>query len=187
MFDFISIVCWAITYILIVFCTKNQKETPKSAIPFLPPILNLSWEISALISCEAFWGHVIWFALSILVFESCLAVLSKRKQIIYFCFFVFSAIIFSWIFAKGGMLISSFVINIIMSVCFWLDRRKLLLKGKILIAAFKGIGTLAATIFYAQFSIYVGLIGIGITALDLLYFIFCIREKRKIECNPSVN
>ena len=86
MLDFITVVCWAAVYLIIIFCTKNQEGAPKSAIPIFPPILNLSWEISALISCEAFWGHVIWFGLSILVFESCMATLDKKTGYVFWLF-----------------------------------------------------------------------------------------------------
>lgn len=151
------------------------------AIPLLPPILNLSWEILALIASGAWWGHVIWFGLSILVFDSCMMTLSKKQQFLYFCAFVVSLTCFVMIFRAGGMLVSSFAINVAMSVCFWIDRKKLLKKRKIWIAITKGIGTFAATLYYASMSILVAVMGVVIVILDIAYLIYCIREKKRSE------
>lgn len=138
-----------------------------------------------MIACGPSWGHIVWYSLSILVFESCLATLSKKRQIIYFGCLAGAAIVFIFISSIGGMMVSSFVINIAMSVCYWLDRKNLLQKGKILIAVFKGIGTLAATLFYAKYSLCVALLGMGIAVVDIVYLIYCIRERKRGNAVPA--
>ena len=179
MFDVISILAWGITYILIVFSCKKQEGVPKRAIPLVPPLLNLSWELVALVHSQAFWGHIVWFGLSILVFDSCLmSITNLKKQLFYALLLGPIAILFSLIFMYGGMLVSSFAINVIMSICYWMDRRNLLEKRKILIATTKCIGTLAATIHYAPYSTGVAIMGIVIVVFDLMYLVFCIRENK---------
>lgn len=181
MFDVISVLAWGVTYLLIIFSCKKQEGTPKRAIPFLPPLLNLSWELVALIHSEAFWGHVVWFGLSILVFDSCLMTIKNlKKQFLYAAVFGPLAILFSLIFMLGGMLISSFAINVVMSVCFWFDRKNLLPKRKISIAITKLVGTLAATIHYAPMSGIVGIMGAVILFFDIAYLMYCFYEKKMI-------
>lgn len=178
MLDVVNLVTWSITYLLIIFSCKNQKDTPKRAIPLLPVVLNFTWELVALIHSDAFWGHVAWFGLDILVIDSNLMSLSKRKQVIYVLSTIPCAILFSLIFKYGWMLESSFAINLIMSVCFLVEKKHLLKKRKILIATTKFIGTLAATGYYS-FSKFVLIVGILVAALDVVYLYCCIMERNE--------
>lgn len=181
MLDCVSVIMWGITYLLIVFSSKNQVGSPKRAIPLLPPILNLAWELLALVVSGGLWGHIVWFGLSILVFESCLDTMTKKQQCFYFSVFVVSIIVLFFVYAHGGMLVFSFIINVIMSICFLVDRKNLLKKRKVLIAITKGIGTLAATLYYMSTSISVAVMGVLIVILDVVYLVYCVREKKEDE------
>lgn len=181
MFDIIQIVFWCITYIFILVGNLKNKTTSMGTIPFFPTILNLSWEVNALIVSKGFWGHIVWLFLDLGVMASCMYLMKeKRKKIQYIISILIGVVVFNIIFRLNMMLISSFVINAIMSVSFLLQRTKLLQKHKVLIATTKGMGTLFATLHYAKFSLFSAVLGILIAIVDMIYLFFCLKEKRHI-------
>lgn len=178
MFDTIQIIFWGITYLLIIFYSIKNKLRRKVAIPLLPPVLNISWEVNALIVSLGFWGHIVWLILDIFVFLCCVMTLKNRKsRILYSATLVFGFVMFFPLFyVNFGMLLSSFAIDIIMAICFWVERRKLLSDGRIIIAITKLIGDLSAMIYYAPRSEIVLIIGILVFILNVMYLIYALKE-----------
>lgn len=180
MFDALSIIFWGITYLLIVvFSVKNwSKKTP--AIPYLPPILNLSWELVALFRYHG-WGHIVWATLDVFVFMCSTAFIKKRKNRVGYVFaLVLTTFLFNYIFnLEMGMLLSSFAIDLIMAVCYWIDKKNMLPDGRTIIAVTKLLGDLSALIFYAKYSTVILVIGMCVLVLNTCYLIFCIKEYLK--------
>lgn len=181
MFDALSVIFWGITYILIVvFSIKNRTSKIRS-ISLLPPILNFSWELNALIVSQGFWGHIVWLGLDVLVVIACVAFINGlKKQLLYLAALPLGALLFYLLFRVDmGMLMSSFVIDLIMAVCFFVERKKLLRDGKIIIAITKLLGDLAAVIHYAPYSIIILIIGICVFVLNTAYLIYAIADRKR--------
>ena len=84
MFDIAQIVLWGITYLLIVYFMLKNRSKKIKAIPLLPVILNMSWEINALIESNGFWGHIVWLGLDIFVFICCtMCIKTIKNQVLY--------------------------------------------------------------------------------------------------------
>lgn len=178
MFDALSIIFWGITYLLIIVFSLKNKATKARAISLLPPILNMSWELNACIVSLGFWGHIIWLGLDIFVFICCaMSIQEQRKRRWYIFSLLPGALLFFPLFyVDYGMLMSSFVIDIVMAICFWVQRRKLLKEGRIIIAITKLLGDLSAVIYYASDSPIILVIGICVFVLNFAYLIYAINE-----------
>lgn len=181
MFDALQVVFWGITYILIVIFSIKNRSSKIRSISLLPPVLNFSWELNALIVSQGYWGHIVWFALDIFVVIACAAFIKGRKiQILYLLALPPGALVFYPFFRMDmGMLMSSFVIDLIMAVCFFVERKKLLKDGKIIIAITKLLGDLAAVIHYASYSVIILIIGIIVFILNTAYLAYAIADKRR--------
>jgi len=77
---------------------------------------------------------------------------------------------------QSGMLISAFVIDLIMAVCYLVDRKKLSSKLKIPIAFTRLLGDLFAGVFYAPESIFIVIVAVIVFFCNLSYLYLCIEE-----------
>lgn len=181
MFDALSVVFWGITYILIVVYSIKNRKSKIRAISLLPPILNFSWELNALIVSQGFWGHIVWLTLDVFVVIACAAFIKgTKKQLLYMAALVPGALLFHVLFRINmGMLMSSFVIDLIMAVCFFVEKKKLLKDGMILIGITKLLGDLSAVIHYAPYSVIILIIGIIVFILNVAYLVYAIAERMR--------
>ena len=182
MLDVVQIVLWSITYILTVYFMHRNHKIKAITFPLPACLMNISWEIVAIVASGGFWGHIIWLSLDVIIFTTLIAYLSKEKRKNYLILLVlFVYIIASLFFCKNGALISVFIIDLIMAVCFWVDRKKIYYDGKIIIATTKLFGDLAAAIFYSPEQAFVFLCGVAVLILNTSYLIYSILERIKIE------
>lgn len=178
MFDITQIICWSITYVLIIVAGIMGYKDRKVSMPYVAGILNFSWEICALLESNGFWGHTLWLLLDVgIVLLSFRCIREKKKRILYavsvICVFVALKYIFSM---QLGMLFSVFVIDLIMAIYFLLERKKLSGKLKISIAFMKLLGDIFAGVYYAQASYFVGIIALLVFFLNTSYLYLCIGE-----------
>ena len=179
MFDKLQVLLWSITYILIIFFSYKNIAKKNMAIPFIAILLNFSWEICALYVSGGFWAHIIWFGLDLFIFIY--AIICVKKKIFYLISLIGCVCVFMIIRTiTTGMLISSFIIDLIMAIYFWIDRKKILRDGKIVIAVTKLFGDVFALIYYAKYSIIILICGVCVLAFNVLYLVYCVREKKSI-------
>ncbi|MBO5005839.1 MAG: hypothetical protein J6C89_00190, partial [Clostridia bacterium] len=177
----IQILFWSITYILIIAIeyTNLGKKTP--AMPFNSCMMNLAWESTALFLTRGFWGHIIWWALDLFIFAySVYCTKSIKKCLLYIlCFIGCLIMFFCFSMHSYGMLISSFIIDLTMSIFFWISRKRILKKGKVIIALTKLCGDFFALLYYAKFHIIVVICGLSVLVVNIAYLVYCILEKYK--------
>lgn len=180
MFDILQVVCWSITYILIILAGLEnlQLGKMKMSIPCLAVILNLSWEFCALSLSDGYWGHVLWFGLDIIIFFINYIFLERKKdKIIYTGMCVCSAAILFGIFQLSqGMLLSCFVIDLIMAASFLFSQKFLSVKLKLPIAVMKLLGDAFAGAYYCSASVMVAVIAALVLIINSIYLYKCLKE-----------
>lgn len=77
----------------------------------------------------------------------------------------------------GGMLLSSYVIDLVIAVEYVARIRHISPPGKLPIAIFKLLGDLFAWLFYCKQSIFVGIVGAVVLLLNLFYLAYCMEER----------
>lgn len=180
LFDVLSVVFWSITYILIIVSGIMSKDERKMAIPYIAIVQNISWELCAVIRFNAFWMHMAWFVLDFIIAIIGFWYLSKKNRSIYLFFILFDYLMFTLLFdIPQGMMLSSFVIDLIMAISFLVERKKLSKKLNVPIAIAKLFGDLSAGLYYMQFNCLIVLITICVLVCNFAYMHFCIKEKEE--------
>lgn len=179
MLDNLLGILWAVTYVLIIIAGVQSWNIKKASMPYIACILNFSWEICALISSGGLWVHILWLSLDFgIVFLNFRFLISKKKQAIYvlalICAIVMHIVAFLF---PNGMLISSFVIDLIMAICFCVDAKKLSPKLKTSIAATKFLGDLFAGIYYGKQLIVIAIIAVFVGVLNFIYLNLCLEQQ----------
>lgn len=183
MLDTIQIIFWTITYLLIIAAGIKGWKEKKISIPYIPAILNFSWELCAMVQSNGFYGHVLWFSLDciIIVFNFCF-LNSTKKRIIYVISILIALYMQNYIFTvNNGMLIMSFIMDLIMAICFCSLYKKISGNFKISIAITKWIGSALAGIYYANQSSFVAITAIIVFICNLFYLSLCLGETEKQE------
>lgn len=186
--DNASLLFWTITYLIIVYNGIKFRQERKLMMPLVPSILNLSWEINAVIRSRGMIGHILWFVPDVLIGIINLYNLEGRKRMIYIASAIAAFFLFLVIFnlPGEGMLISSFVIDFIMALIYVLQVKKISYHGKIAVAVCKLIGDFAAWLYYMNYSFVIRIIGPTVFCLNVFYLACCLeldkqnsRKKRR--------
>lgn len=180
MFDTIQIILWSITYMLIIAAGFLGWSKKKISMPYIPGVLNFSWECAALINSKGFYGHIIWLALDCLIIYIGFHFLDQTKQKIIY---IISIVVLIWVQLMvfqlaQGMLISVFIIDLIMAICFCIDLRQISTKFKITIAITKLLGDMFAGLYYASEGIFVTITAILVFLINIFYLSLCFGEKK---------
>lgn len=195
-FDVMQAFFWSVTYILIFVFNIKYKYT---AMPLFAMCNNFAWETVALVRDILFgsWGigsviHIAWFTLDIAIVITYLLLCKKLycKKIFSLLIYVVSLLICVLSFNTWalGMLISSFIIDFIMAVEYFIYSSKEVFPANRLsvsICTFKLIGDLCAWIYYMNDSRFVLVIGFFVLILNIL----CLKNvmKRNHNNSPSRN
>ena len=121
--DYLQATCWSITYVLLIIYAKANKT---HGIPLLPLLLNYSWEIDAIVltltinrTLVPLLMHGAWFLL-----DTVIVILyfhyspSRKSNIIFLIKFAFVLCFMTILFKMGRALVTSYVIDFIMSFAF---------------------------------------------------------------------
>lgn len=200
MFDILAGVFWSVTYLLaIVYAAKYKTH----AIPIFCICSNFGWETVALIQSlffvtvfsPAVLVHIAWFSLDAVIIVMFLFHESKWHEKIgikigVIFYYIVTLIVFAVLFKTNGMLLSSFVIDLIMAVAFlfFAYRKDMIFSPlSITIGITKFIGDLCAWIYY-KYDPVVNVIGIIVLICNLAYifilshkFYFEIKNKNRQE------
>lgn len=178
MFDIIQVILWGVTYIFIILFTYLNFKTKLRAIPLNASMLNFAWEINAIVVSNGFWAHILWGVLDVFIIFYNVYSLNIPKRVYYLIALIVSCVLLNNVFhLPSGMLVSVFAIDLYMAISFLIDRKKLLSKGKIIIAIFKLLGDLAAAIYYSPSSIIVFIIAVFVLVVNSIYLFYCVCSK----------
>ncbi len=183
MLNILMIAFWSLTYIGIVVCSVVYGKEKKIYMPFFAGILNLSWEINAVIASAGYFGHIVWVLPDIFIFIYNVWILTDiKKRVIYIFFTVLSVFALVYVFSLEsvqGMLISSFVIDVIMAAEFVIMFGKLSPYGKLILGILRFTGDLFAWIDNVKYSDFVIYAGGVVFVLNAVYLVLCICELKK--------
>ena len=181
MLNTLLVIFWALTYISIVFCSIKFRQERAFFMPLIAGALNFSWEIHALITSGGYWGHIVWLALDCIILAYNIYCLSQpKKQLLYSSFVIICTGILYGIFSittMDGMLISSFVIDIIMAVEYVLVIKHISSRGRLLIGVLRLLGDMFAWLCNMHHSSAVLFIGILVLITNLFYCSYCLELK----------
>ena len=189
MFDILQIVFWSVTYILIIIASFQSRYIKKVSMPYIAGVLNFSWEFCALIGSCGFWGHILWFGLDCIIvwFGFCYSRSLKTRLLYFISISVMSFVLFFTFQIRNGQLISSFVIDLIMAICFVVKAKELSPKLKISIASTKLLGDVFAGIHYSNESFIVAVITVIVFVCNLFYLCYCLEENHRKSLKTNVN
>ena len=178
-FDVLQASFWSLTYVLIIFYNLRHHIL---GIPPIAILANFAWETAAMI--QDIHGqiispiHIAWFSLDLVIIVtyllSCAPAYFKRKHDIYiYILSVYSIClaVFLFLFSRGGMLLSSFLIDCTMAIeyCVYSFRPQFAKHPlSIAISSAKLIGDLCAWVYYKSFSPAVFYIGLIVSLLNLI-------------------
>ena len=175
-YDIMQALFWSAAYLMIIYTGIRYKDEYLLSMPVEAGILIFSWEIVALIQYFPNWIHIVWTALDILIFTLNCRILARRKAaycigylialaaLIGLCLFLLSL--------ENGMLISSFVIDILMAVVYLVRIKKLSPHFRLLIGLTKLIGDFFAWLAYKDILPIINIIGIAVLVINLTYVLY---------------
>ena len=199
LFDILAGVFWSATYLLaIVYAIKYKTH----GIPVFCICSNFGWETIALIQSLFVWRrfspavivHIAWFTLDSVIVALFLLHESKWhegfiKKIAVISYYAFTLLVFALAFKFNGMLLSSFVIDLIMAVAFlfFAYRQEMIFSPlSLAIGVTKFIGDICAWICY-RFDPIVDVIGIIVLICNFAYILLLSHKfYLKITKNKSV-
>lgn len=178
MFDGLQLVFWSLAYLAIVVYSIKYRSEKQIFMPFIPGMLNFTWELNAFIRSHGFIGHTVWLVLDCLIIGYNFWVLTeKKKRLLYGAATVFCIVLFRFLFqwpAVNGMLLSSYAIDLIMAVVYVWNAKKVSRRGMLLIGIFKFLGDLFAWLHYKDFAVFVMVAGILVQLFNSIYLLLCI-------------
>lgn len=179
MFDYLQIIFWSITYLLVIIAGIKGWGSKRISIPYLAVTLNLSWEICAIVVSGGYWGHIAWLGLDCIILFLGFSFLEKKSQKVRFLMkiVVFTIVLSAFFIPVNGMLLSSFAIDLIMAISFFINRKGLSPILKIPIAVTKLLGDVFAWIYYGPNNAIIMVIGIIVFMFNVYYLFYCIDEK----------
>lgn len=177
MLDDVQVIFWSITYILIIIAGFKSREIKRVSMPYAAGIVNLSWEFNALIQSHGMWGHVIWFGLDCIISFWAVCFLKGKRRMVYIILPMLNIPLFGYFFSlPRGMLSSSFLIDLLMAICFLIDFKKLSPYFKRSVAVTKFIGDTCAGIYYAQESRLVAICAVLVFVCNVVYLCRCMNQ-----------
>lgn len=186
MFDILQIVFWSISYILFIVFGIWKKKTaePPIAIAF-----NFSWEVGGCIKGfinneKIVIGRLVWAILDIGVLVIYLFICKPayfKSKILFLIPAIIAPIFVATMFlcVDNGMLISSFIIDLIMAIDFVMYAYKGENKYNQLAIAFcitKLLGDLFAWIYYTKCGTHIFIIGLIVFILNIICLAFAFKK-----------
>ena len=180
MFNHLTVIFWTLAYLIIALCgIQDRKSHRLLFMPLISGMLDIAWEINAILISKGFYGHVLWTALDIFIFFHNVCFLEKSKRGKYLLLTVVSVIALYGIFRipdADGQRISSFLIDIIIAIEYVLCARQIARQGKISVGVLKLLGDLSAWLANMQSSVFVAVSGLIVVLLNLFYLAICLEQ-----------
>ena len=179
MLDLMTVIMWSITYILIIIAGFKSSKLKKVSMPYVAGVLNFSWEICAVIESQGFWGHILWLLLDCVIVYWGISFLHTSKQkVLYIASIIITTVVLYFLFQlPSGMLITVFLIDLIMALCFIFEAKKLSKHFKTPIAVTKLLGDAFAGMACINTSDLIVIIAVLVFLCNLFYLSYCLEEK----------
>ncbi len=180
--DYLTVIFWSITYLLIVFASYRSRTIKRVSMPYLAGILNFAWEICAMHWMFGFWGYKLWFAIDLAIICFGFYFLNSiGKKLIYIVSIVASTVTLFIVFYKysEGFAYSVYMIDLVMAICFLAERKKLSPILQISIGWTKLLGDLFAGFVFRHLTFTV-IIAIAVFICNSVYLYLCIKENRQL-------
>lgn len=179
-FGILTVFFWSITYILIVIAGFYSKKERKVSMPYVSGVLNIGWEVAAIIFTEGNPGFIVWFVIDLFIFFWGVSFLQTAKRKLLYCISIIlttTLILLSFRLAAPAFLFTVYLIDVIMGMEYLIKRTKLAKRFKASIAVTRLLGDLFAGLtFYATYD-FVVIFAIVCFVCNCTYLIKCIREK----------
>ena len=181
MLDILQVIFWSVTYILIIIAGFRSRSIKQVSMPYLAGALNISWEICAFYYSHGLWGHALWLGLDLVIVYIAFCFLdSLKKRIGYAAGLIGMTSALYMVFRHPqGMLLSVFMIDLIMAVCYVVEIKKLSPELKIPIAVTKLLGDVIAGIYYARYAGFIAIVAVLVFCCNLFYLSACLEEKSR--------
>ncbi len=157
--------------------------------PMVCGMLNLAWEINALLVSHGLWIHIFWILPDSLIYIYNLRFFlrDKRQRRIYLSATALTAVLLYFIFkAENGMLLSSFIIDIVNAAEYAIFAKSLSPHGRLPIAILKMAGDICALLYYKDMHMLVLVLGIMVLIINLYYVVFATHEYLIFRKNPAL-
>lgn len=182
MADTAMIIFWSLAYACMVIYSFIYRKEKKPFMPLIAGTLSFGWEVQAVITSGGYWGHIAWLTLDCFILVYNLYILgSFKKRLSYAAVVVASIIGFYGVFSItffDGMLISSFVIDIIIAVQYMCSIIHISPRGRTIIGIFRLLGDLFAW-FANKESTVIFVIGAVLLLINLLYVAYCFELEKE--------
>lgn len=175
MADTAMILFWSLAYACMVIYSIIYRKEKKPFMPLIAGTLNFGWEIQAFITSGGLLGHIAWLTLDCFILVYNLYILGSFKKRLSYAAVVVASIVGLYGFflsSVNGMLISSFVIDIIMAVEYMCSIIHISPRGRTIIGIFRLLGDLFAW-FANKESTVVFVIGAVVLLINLFYVAYC--------------
>lgn len=197
--DYTEAFFWTLTYIIIALTGIINKNEKRLCMPVPSLWINFSWETASIIRSfqKGFnlfsQGHFIrfsWFVFDIFIlwcfFEKNDFFRKKKLPLFgYITAFLILTTFFLCSFNfEYGMPITAFIIDALMEVLFWFQRKKFDPANRLAIGVTKILGDLFAGIYYGSVHPTVIVLACIAFFFDVLYIIYAVKEK---QLNPDIN
>ena len=166
---------WSLAYACMVIYSFIYRKEKKPFMPLIDGALNFGWDILAFITSGGYWGHIAWLTLDCFILVYNLYILGSFKKRLSYAAVVVASIVGLYGFflsSVNGMLISSFVIDIIMAVEYMCSITHISPRGRTIIGIFRLLGDLFAW-FANKESTVVFVIGAVVLLINLFYVAYC--------------
>lgn len=171
--DDIQFFVWTITYILIAYNGIKYREEYPRLFPWFAGSLTIAWEINALIALGGAVEHIVWLSIDAIIFILNARNFKTPKNIIWYVLFTIVVIFaMQYVFAMNGMLLSSFIIDLVIAVEFIATAKKISRHGQVIIAITKLIGDAFAWLAYFSRSTVIAVLGILVLIANILYLAY---------------
>lgn len=176
----LTVVFWSITYLLIVFAGFRSRAIRRVSMPYAAGVLNFAWEICALYWVPDFWGYTVWLAIDLLIVYFGFRYLNGwAKRVAYFSAIVICTagifVIFNTI--PDGIIYSVYTIDLLMAICYLVERKQLSPIAKIPIAVAKLLGDFFAGILFSRYT-FVVIVSFLVFVCNAVYLYLCIQERQ---------
>jgi len=175
----LTVLFWAITYILIVLAGILSKKEKQVSMPYVAGVLNVAWEIAATIHTKGNPCFIVWFGIDVLIVVYGIFFLSSIKKKIFYCTSILLMtvlLLYSFRQYTAAFIFTVYLIDVIMAVNFVLKRKVLSKKFKVTIAATKLIGDIFAGLAFSHKYGFVKWFAIISFICNFVYLIQCIKE-----------
>lgn len=176
----LTVIFWSITYILIVIAGFLSQREEKVSMPYVAGVLNVAWEVAAMIYTKGNPGFIAWFFIDIfIVLWGVLFLPSAKKRILYGVSILVMIVLYllSFNLFSPAFLFTVYLIDIIMEVEFIFKRARLSKKFKISIAVAKLLGDVFAGLTFGHLSVYIIIAALISFICNAVYLIMCIKER----------